>query len=600
MKNHKIGHAFSDHVFEEKIKPKRGFSPSKPRNLYRFIPMLILFAFFIVLTLRLFTLQIVRASYYSQLSDANRIRTVLIPAPRGIIFDRNGNALVRNVPAFSTLKDGKVVWLTQDDALKRVTKGESVIATVKREYIYKDIFAHVLGYVGQVNSKEVLQPEFRDYGLSDFTGRMGLEEEYEKYLHGVNGKQLYEVDAKGARVRLLGQEEAIEGAVLNTTLDLDIQKAAAKAMEKIKKGAVVVSDPRSGAILALYSKPSFDPNLFTFPDDYFKNQDNENSYQPSGDYKSKEDVLLDGTSFPLLDRVISGVYPPGSTYKIVTALAALSTGKINKDTEFEDTGVLSVGGSKFGTWNYLESGRMEGNFDVVRALVRSNDIFFYQAALKTGVEGLHDWSGAMGLGTKTGINLPGEVDGTVPDPSWKKKEVDDQWYLGDTINMSIGQGFLETTPLQINRITQVVANGGTLFKPFIVKGTGQVIRQNFISKDYLATVKEGLKGACQPGGTGFPMFNFKVKNPALKIDDLDYTHPASAGADMVQVSTGCKTGTAEANGENADPHAWFTIFAPYYNPEVVVTVLVENGGQGSSVAAPIARDILTEYFEKKK
>lgn len=585
-----VGHAFSDHIFEERVRKKRGGSFGRPLHLYRLIPLVILLTIFALLSMRLFTLQVVRASYYSKLSDANRIRTVLIPAPRGIIFDRNGVALVRNIPAFSILKNGKdIEWLDQEDALKRLTRGESILATVKREYVYKDLFAHVLGYVGQVNSDEVLLPDFRDYGLSDFTGRMGLEEKYEKFLHGKNGKQLYEVNAKGARVRLLGEEEAIEGAVLKTTLDVNVQKAATKAMEKVERGAVVVSDPRDGSILALYSKPSFDPNLFT----------RESTYTPVGTYKKKEDILLDGEKFPLLNRVIAGVYPPGSTYKVVTALAALSTQKIKKDTEFEDTGVLSIGGSKFGTWNYLESGRTEGAVDVVKALVRSNDIFFYQAAMKTGVDTLHDWSLTLGLGRRTGIDLPGEVVGTVPDPSWKEENLDEQWYLGDTINMSIGQGYLETTPIQVNRFTQLMANGGILIKPHLIKGDVQIIKKDFIDKDYLEIVREGLKGVCEPGGTGYPLFNFKVKNDKIKIDGLDYVKDASAGANFVHVTMGCKTGTAEAHGTDADPHAWFTVFAPFYNPEITITVIVENGGQGSSVAGPIARDILKEYFEKK-
>ena len=585
-----VGHAFSDHVFEQRAKRRKGISFGRPWHLYRLIPLVLLSAIFVLLFMRLFTLQVVRASYYSKLSDQNRIRTVLIPAPRGIIFDRNGEALVRNVPAFSTLNKKEVEWLDQEDALRRLTRGESILATVKREYVYKDIFSHVLGYVGQVNSEEVLLPDFSDYGLADFTGRMGLEEEYEKYLHGKNGKQLYEVNAKGARVRLLGEEEALEGVKLETTLDLNIQKAAAKAMDKVERGAVVVSDPRDGSILALFSKPTFDPNLFT----------KEATYEPVGNYKKKEDILTDGEKFPLLDRSISGVYPPGSTYKLVTALAALSTEKINSKTEFEDTGVLSVGGSKFGTWNFIESGRTEGALDVTRALIRSNDIFFYQAAIKTGVDKLYDWSKDLGLGKKTGIDLPGEVAGLVPDPSWKEETLDEQWYLGDTINMSIGQGYLETTPIQVNRFTQVVANDGVLMRPHLLKGDVGVIKKDFIDREYLNVVREGLKGACEPGGTGYPLFNFKVKNPKLRIDDLDYVKDASAGANFVHVTMGCKTGTAESHGFDADPHAWFTVFAPYYNPEIVVTVLVENGGQGSTVAAPIARDILKEYFENKK
>ncbi len=589
VKKQQVGHAFSDHVFEERIKRKRGFSSSGFNHLIHFVPLVVLCIVFVLLAMRLFTLQIVRASYYSKLSDANRIRTVLIQAPRGIILDRDGNALVRNVPAFNILKDSKVEWLDRDDALKRVTKGENVFATIKREYTYKDIFAHVIGYVGQINSDELLLPDYKEYGISDFTGRMGLEEEYEKFLHGQNGKQLYEVNAQGKKIRLLGEQEAVSGAVLKTTLSLELQKAAVTAMDKIERGGVIVSDPRDGSILALYSKPTFDPNLFT----------RESSYEPVGDYKKKEDILLDGEKFPLLNRVIAGLYPPGSTYKLVTSLAALSEGKITKDTEFEDTGILSIGGSNFGTWNYLSTGRKEGSMDVERALVRSNDIFFYQTAMKTGVDSLSSWSKKLGLGEKSGIDLPGEVKGTVPNPAWKKDIVDEQWYLGDTINMSIGQGFLETTPIQVNRYTQFVANGGTFYRPHLLMGAVRIDKKDLVDKKYIDIVKEGMKGACETGGTGYPLFGFKVKNEKLKIDDLDYVKDASAGANFVHVTMGCKTGTSEAHGDNAKSHAWFTVFAPFYNPEIAITVLAENAGQGSDIAAPVARDIMKVYFEKK-
>lgn len=585
-----IGHAFSEHVYEERIKRRRGFSNSNFQGYFRIIPLLILSLVFALLVMRLFTLQIVRASYYSRLSDENRIRTVLIPAPRGIIFDRNGNALVRNIPAFGVLKNNKVEWLDRDEALKKVTKGEGVLAIVKRDYVYKDIFAHVLGYVGQVSSDELLLPEFKDYGISDFTGRMGLEEQYERFLHGQNGKQLYEVNAKGEKIRLLGEQEAQQGAVLHTTLDVDVQKTAVNAMKDIQRGAVVVTDPRDGSVLALFSKPTFDPNLFT----------RESSYEPTGDYKKKEDILLDGEKFPLLNRAIAGVYPPGSTFKIVTSLAALQSKAITEDTEFEDTGVLSVGGSNFGTWAYLEYGKKEGFLDVRRALIRSNDIFFYDAARKTGVDTLSSWAKELGLGDKTGIDLPGEVKGIVPNPKWKENEIGEQWYLGDTINMSIGQGFLETTPMQVNQYTQFVANGGTLFKPHLLKGDVQIIKKNFVLEKNIGIVRDGMKGACETGGTGYPLFGFKVKNSHLTPDGFDYVKDASSGADMVHVTMGCKTGTSEAHGFEAKSHAWFTVFAPFYNPEIAITVLAENSGQGSDVAAPVARDILKTYFENRK
>lgn len=590
MRNKKtIGHAFSDHVFEERIKKRREGSNFRGRGLYRFLPLVILFAVAAILSLRLFTLQVVRAEYYSRLSDENRIRTVLVPAPRGIIFDRKGQALVRNIPAYNILKNGKIEWLSNDEALTRMSKGEPILETVKRDYLYKDIFSHVVGYVGQVSEDELLLPEYDNYGLSDFIGRLGLESQYEKILHGHNGKQLFEVNAKGERIRLLGQEDAEDGGILNTTLDVEIQKAVHGAMREIERGAVVVSDPRDGSVLALYSKPSFDPNLFT----------RESSYNPSGSYSSRERILTDETSFPLLNRAISGVYPPGSTFKLLTSIAALETKSVTEETEIEDTGVLKIGGSTFGTWNFLENGKKEGFMDVATALKRSNDIYFYHAGMKVGIAKLSEWSKNIGMGKKTGIDLPGEVAGTIPDPSWKEKVLDEQWYLGDTINMSIGQGYLETTPLQVNLMTQLVANGGQLFKPHLLKGDIKLLKKDFILDQNLAVIRNGMKSACETGGTGYPMFNFKVQNTKIKANDLDFTKVATGSANMVHVTMGCKTGTSESHGYEAKSHAWFTVFAPFYNPEIVITVLAENAGQGSDIAAPVAREIMTKYFESK-
>lgn len=589
MKKKAIGHAFSDHVFEEHFKRRRGFGNEGSKSVFSYIPLIILAIIFGLLATRLFTLQVVRASYYSRLSDENRIRTELIPAPRGIIFDRNNQALVRNTPAFTILQGKEVKWLSQEEALKRIANKEPVISTVKREYLLKDAAAHVLGYIGQISENEVLLPHFGDYGLSDFTGRMGLEEQYERILHGQNGRQLYEVNAKGERIRLLGEDEAREGSIIHTTLDGNLQKVVHEAMKKVEKGAVVVTDPRNGEILALYSKPTFDPNLFT----------REESYVPDGEYKKKSEILLDDKKFPLVNRAISGVYPPGSTFKLITSIAGLQTHAVSEDTEIEDTGVVNIGGSSFGTWNYLQNGRKEGFLDMRGALRRSNDIYFYKVSEKIGVEELDKWAGNFGLGKLTGIDLPGEVKGTVPGISWKKEILNENWYLGDTYNMSIGQGYLEATPLQVNLYTQVVANGGEMYRPHLIKDGEKLVKEEVGSKEYLAIVREGMRQACETGGTAYPFFNFKVKNEKLAIDGLDYIEDASGSGEMTRVVVGCKTGTAESHGFDQEPHASFTVFAPFYNPEIVVTVLVENGGEGSSVAAPIAKEILTKYFEKK-
>lgn len=591
MRNkNKIGHAFSDHVYEEKVKRKKSFSYQTSGGFFRFIPLFLLLFFVALLILRLFTLDVVRAAYYSRLSNDNRIRSVIVPAPRGIIFDRNGNALTRNIPSSSILEDKKVVFLDNDTALKDLTNGKNVISTVKRDYPYKDIFAHVVGYVGQVSQDELLLPPYKDYGFSDFTGRMGLEQQYESLLHGENGRELYEVNAKGERVRLLGQEDPKQGAVLRTTLDVNIQESVAKAMKNVDKGAVVVSDPRNGAILALFSKPTFDPNLFT----------QGASYKPEGDYKSIKSIIVDNTKFPLLDRAIAGIYPPGSTFKIVTSIAALSSHSITEDTEFDDTGTITVGGTTFGTWEYLEDGKKLGNINIETAIQKSNDIFFYDAAMKTGVDSFNKWARIIGMGEKTGIDLPGELAGVIPSPSWKEKMIGEPWYLGDTVNMGIGQGYVEVTPLQVNMYTQLIANGGEIFKPHLILGNIDLEKKDFISPAFLGIIKSGMEEACQPGGTGYPLFNYAVKNSHLKPDGLDYVADASAGAGMVHITNGCKTGTSEDGyHSSSNPHAWFTIFAPFYNPEIAVTVLIENGGQGSDVAAPIAKQILTSYFERK-
>lgn len=606
-KKFKAGLAFSDFVEERNFKFSSGKTPSsyfnKPDFLF-LIPIFALVCIFLVLLMRLFYVQVVQGAYYSRLADDNRTRSIVIPAPRGIIFDRMKRPLVRNVPVFEIIEKGKATIISKDEALKLISRDKNVLNSVAREYLYKDTFSHVLGYTGQITEEQITMPEFKEYAISDFVGKIGLENTYESLLHGTNGRELYEVNAAGKRIGFLGKQEPVPGENIQTTLNLDLQKAAKKALEKFDKGAVVVSNPKNGEILALYSKPSFDPNLFTQYD----------GYTAEGDYKSRESVLLDGEKFPLLDRSIAGTYPPGSTYKLITASAALSSDSITPRTEIEDTGVISIGGASFGTWNYLQNGKKEGTLNLEGALRRSNDIYFYKIAEKLGVEKLDFYSKEFGLGKVTGIDLPGEAAGTVPGIKWKKRTIGDNWYLGDTYNMSIGQGYLLTTPLQINIMTQIVANGGTYFKPHLIMGNEKVVKKDLVKEEDLNVIRQGMKGACEVGGTAYPLFNFRVRNDRLKVDNLNYFQSASFSAGMnaasesaeiknkkvVLVKTGCKTGTAEAHGlGDPDPHAWFTIFAPFYDPEIVITVLVENGGEGSTVASPIAREILKEYFERK-
>lgn len=603
-KKSKIGYAFGEHVFlTKKTYQKSQKDGNNNSDILKRFPLLILGIVFIVFVLRLLTLQVVRGEYYERLSNENRIRTTLIPSPRGIIFDRNGEALVRNTAAFGILENGKIKWLSQDEALKLMeNKNNQVLSITQRDYLYKDMFGHVLGYIGQLTPEEVLQPQFSGYGLSDFTGRMGIEESYERLLHGINGKQLVEVDAQGNYVRTLGEDFAIAGKNITTTLDLNLQKYVYDAMKDVEVGAVVASDPMTGSILSMYSKPSFDPNLFTRS----TSSGHSVGYEPDGGYQSIEEILLEEKE-PLLNRVISGSYPPGSTFKIVTGTAGLEENSVREDTLIEDTGVRTIGGTTFGTWNFLQYGKLESPLNIVGALRRSNDIFFYVLSEGVGAKKFSEWAGRFGFGRTLNIDIPGEIGGIVPGPSWKQRVIGEDWYLGDTYNMSIGQGFVQATPLQTNFMTNVIANDGTLFRPHLVSDNKKIIREGFINPQNLSLIRQGMYEACQTGGTGYPFFNFTVRNDNLKIDDLDFRSGfASASATTeenknerpVQISVGCKTGTSETF-DGSKPHAWFTVFAPFHNPEISLTIIVEHGGEGSQVAAPIAKEILTKYFEEK-
>ena len=594
----KIGPAFFDYVLKPGSRRKFERTNLNFGEFKGLFPLVLLILMTAVFVARLFYLQMIRGSYYRDLSENNRTRTKVIPAPRGIIYDRNGKPLVSNSQVFQIGSNGEEKIIPHEEALKLISEGKRVQSTVRREYLYKDAFAHVLGYLGQISENEVILPTFSDYAVSDYVGKTGLEKTYEKMLHGKNGKELLEVDGQSREIRSLGEQEAIQGQNIDTTLDLDLQLSVKDALASVDRGAVIASDPRDGSIIALYSKPSFDPNMFSSA-----------SYK-TDKYETVESILQDTENQPLLNRAISGTYPPGSTFKLITAVAALSRGAIRKDTQIVDTGIVRVGEFSFGNWYFLQYGKTEGVLNVVSAIKRSNDIFFYKAAEGAGVENISSFAKDFGLGAKFGIDLPGEEEGTVPSPSWKEEYIGEQWYLGDTYNYGIGQGYLLTTPLQVNVMTAVFANGGTLYQPHLLKTppfakasegkqNSKPKTQNFIKKEYIDLVREGMRQSCETGGVAWPFFDFKVKNERLPVDGRDFIEEASGSARSVRIKVACKTGTAEIADKEKNPHAWITVFAPFYDPEIVLTVLVENGGEGSSVAGPIARKILEDYFSKK-
>jgi penicillin-binding protein 2 len=320
-----------------------------------------------------------------------------------------------------------------------------------------------------------------------------------------------------------------------------------------KKAVVIISEPKTGKIITMVSSPSFNANDFSYDIDQNKIRD----------------YLNDNDNLPLMNRVISGRFSPGSVFKIVMATAGLESGVINKDTEIEDTCVFKVGDYSYKTW----SGMTDGMVNIVKALKRSNDIFFYTLGERLGLERIDTWAKKYGYGSRTGVELAGELEGIVPDEKWKKEVKGENWFLGNTIHLSIGQGDLSVTPLQVNQMTNVIANEGKKCKMSILKDSKVECEDLKIKRENVKTVIEGMRAACKTGGTAWPLFNFKTE-------------------------IACKTGTAEVGDGSKDTQAWLTAFAPADDPQISITVLVERGGEGSDVAAPIVGDILKEWFDE--
>lgn len=589
----KTGAAFGDYIsFESSKRKSYDFDGKNKKTRDLFLPLLFI-ALFVLLLSRLFFVQVVRGYYYRYLSDNNRTKTVTIHAPRGIIFDRNNTPLVFNTPGFRKITDDKTTFLGKDEALSEIAKGaKNLEIDSLRQYPYKEAFSHVIGYIGQISKEELSTTRFSTYDGGDIIGKAGIEQQYEEKLRGVDGKELYEVDARGDQIRKLGQDEPIPGQNIQVTLDAKLQNAAHEATKGVERGAVIVTNPK-GEILSLISRPSFDPNLFTLGESY--------KISTESSYLTLEDILLDSQNQPLLDRSIGGVYPPGSTFKLVVAASGLENKIIDENYQIEDTGILRVGTFSFSNWYFTGYGGKDGDVNVVKGIKRSNDIFFYKLAEKIGVDKISETAIKFGLDKSLGIDLLGEESGTVPTPDWKKKEIGEQWYLGDTYHYGIGQGFLLTTPLQVNAWTMGIANRGIIYKPHLLKNKKpEVIASNLINKTSTDLIRQGMVESCAPGGVAWPFYDFKVRNPKLKADGKNIlsVDKASGSADMRKITVACKTGTAEHGGPTTKPHAWITLFAPAYNPEIVVTVLVEESGEGSSIAGPIAKKIVENWFTR--
>ncbi len=565
---------------------------------------LILFTLLVTtgISARLAYLQIVQGTKLRQRAEANRIRMIPKQPERGNIFDRNGKLLAtthypRSVylwpmahtkPSWSVVgpRLSRILDIPQEEMERKLEEAgansSSLIRiarnlndaqiTALKEYQYElpeveinteavryyphgKELAHILGYTRELTAEQLEQKTQEGYRLGDVIGQMGIEKAYEKILRGEWGGRKVEVDGAGRPIRVLGDKQAKAGNDLHLTIDLDLQEAADKALGN-HKGAIVAINPKNGEVLAMVSHPTFDPNIFS------KQKLSEK------DWKS-----LQGKDHPLVNRALSA-FPPASTFKIVTTTAGLESGKFTPDTVLQTYGSLTVGGVTFGEWNHAGFGPLK----FPEALAMSSDTFFYQVGRRVGGPTLIAWSRKYGFGQRTGIEFADEESrGLVPDERWKERIFKIPWSVGDTINMSIGQGALQVTPLQSAIMFSVPANGGYRVRPHLLKDdeAAQKWRQFLgINPETIKVLRQGLRRV--------------VSNGTGKILDVTSIAPASG-----------KSGTAEA-GIGRPNHTWFGAYAPSNQPEIVVVAFGENTGEhGGAMCGPMVLKVLETYFQHK-
>lgn len=553
-------------------------------------------------------LQIYQGEYYAGLADGNRIRIVPSMAPRGTFYDRNGELLVTNRPGFSVsllpltapISDDVIDRLSDllkvpTDEIKTKIAGHSgfnpiriktdvtpdVVSIIEeqksqypgvvievtpiRDYILKQEGAHTFGYVSEINDTELEKMKDEGYKSGDIIGKFGLEKVYDKELRGENGGQQVEVDVSGKPVQILGRKEPVPGDDLELTIDINLQQAAEKAVDEqltqigAHAAAAVVMNPQTGEILAMVSRPAFDPNLFAHgisSKDW--NQLNNNPYHPMD------------------NKTITGEYPPGSTFKIVTGTAALTEGVVTPDEQIFDSGhhwIIPKGNA---------DGEALGWLNFRTALAHSDNVYFYEMGNRLGIDRLEKYARMFGLGAKTGIDLPYEATGLVANRRYKEKNFDDgEWYLSETFDAAIGQGFNLVTPLQAAMVMGEIAADGKRYKPHVVNRI--IAPDGSVVKDFQPELLSQLD---------VPEEDIKLVQDGLH-DVTKYGTAASSFRGFT-VDIAGKTGTAE-NSQGRD-HGWFVAYGPFDNPNIVVAVIVENGGYGSQSAVPIGRKILEAAF----
>jgi len=586
-----------------------------------------------VLVVRLFYLQVVEHERFSAISEDNRVQLQPVPPNRGLIYDRNGVLLADNRPSYSvtilkeevedleqTLVDLQELIPITDREIGRFKKRllqrrrsfesvpvrfrltEQEIATISvnyhrlpgvrveaeliRHYPFGETLVHAMGYVGRINENELKRVDERNYSATHYIGKLGIEKFYEDKLHGEVGFQKVETNARGRVMRVLERSDPKPGSDLVLHLDLRLQQITEKLLEG-RRASVVALDPKTGGILTLVSKPGYDPNLFV-------------TGISSKDYAA----LRDSRDLPLFNRAIRGGYPPGSTIKPITALAAIDSGVVSPGYTIFDPGwyTLTQGGRKYRDWKKYGHGRVNMN----DAIAQSCDTWFYDVAHKMGVDPMSDYLGRFGFGEVTSLDLPEALGAILPSKAWKKRARKTSWYTGDSLNMSIGQGFFVATPLQLATATAVIANRGKWVQPKMLQGIKKFDEENgeTFEMPEITSVK-------------LPRQNVQLNNEkhwdAIIKGMHDVMHSAKgtarrSGAGALYKIAG-KTGTAQVVGIKQDEeydaeklaeihrdHALFVAFAPIEDPQIAISVVVENGGGGSTTAAPIARQIMDAYL----
>ncbi len=601
-------------------------------------PVVLLSVFAVVLvgllTSRLFSLQIIQGARNLGLAEGNRIREKIDRAPRGAIYDRNGVALVKNIPAFDVsvtpsllaksdsdrqaaysrlgqllkMRPAKIAAISENKKLNPLqpeliasglTRDQALLVeqdlpklpgfhldvNPTRQYLDGGLLSHFLGYIGRVSQDDLAQDP--SYLQTDYIGKLGIERQYEQILRGRSGSQQIEVDAQGNPVKVLASVPAQIGHDIRLTIDFGLEKVFAAALQKQMRragstqAAGVAIDPRTGEVLAAVSLPSYNGNLFT-----------------NGIKQSDYNQLLNNPAEPLFNKAIGGAYPTGSIIKPIVASSVLQEHVVTPETTVDDTGAGLEIPNRYNpkikyVFHSYEPGGL-GIVNITRAIQLSSNIFFYTVAggfgpIKgIGATKLAEYMHKFGLGETTGIDVPGETSGRVPTPEWKKQATGETWYLGDTYNMGVGQGDFLASPLQMAVAEAAVANGGKVYQPKLLDQVFDgdkvsqnfkptLVRQNFIDQANLQIVRNAMRLVVTAGTAHFVF------------------------GDKFPVAVAAKTGTAETdpNGHRK-PHAWFTAFAPYDHPRIEIVALIENAGEGSVWAGPAVKETLQWYFTKHR